>query len=248
MKIAIISDIHSNIEALHAVLRKIDKEKVDAIVNLGDIVGYNASPDECVTEIRKCEAMSVSGNHDSAVHDLTARESFNVFANQAIRWSHFKLSKENKDFLKKLPLLSIVWDRFIACHGTLKSNDSYIVKPFQARRMFNIMRKEYQRINICFFGHTHRQAVWARDVRGKVRQLKLNENPIHLNPEEMYLINPGSVGQPRQNDWRASFLIFEPEEAKITFYSVPYDLYKAQQKILKAELPSFLAERLAEGV
>ncbi len=248
MKIAIISDIHSNLEALHAVLRKIEKEKVEAVVNLGDIVGYNASPDECITEIRRCATISVSGNHDAAVYDLASRESFNVFANMAIRWTQSKLSEQNAEYLKNLPFFTILWDRFIACHGTLKSNDSYIVKPFQARRMFNAMRRDYKSIRICFFGHTHRQAVWVRDVRGKVQQLNPHETTLILDPEKMYLINPGSVGQPRQNDWRASFIIFEPDETKITFHLVPYDLYKAQQKILKSGLPSFLAERLAEGV
>ncbi len=248
MKIAIISDIHSNLEALRAVLKKIEKEKVDFIVNLGDIVGYNASPDECVSEIRKHGAISVSGNHDSAIHDLRARESFNVYANMALRWTQARLSEDNYEYLTRLPVFSIMWDRFIACHGTLKSNDSYIIKPFQARRTFNLMRKEYQNIRICFFGHTHRRAIWVRDVRGKVRHVNPGKEAFELNLEDMYLINPGSVGQPRQNDWRASFLIFEPENARITFHSVPYDLYRAQQKILEAKLPSFLAERLAEGI
>lgn len=248
MKIAVLSDIHSNIEALHAVLRKIEKEKADAIVNLGDIVGYNASPAECLDEIRKCKAISVSGNHDTAVFDLSARESFNVFAHLAIKWSEARLSHENLNYLKKLPLYTIMWDRFIACHGTLKSNDSYIEKPFQARRMFNIMRKEHQSIKLCFFGHTHRPAVWTRDVRGKIKRINPFEPVIQLDPDQMYLLNPGSVGQPRHNDWRASFVIFEPEEATVAYFSVPYDLYKAQQKIIRAQLPSFLAERLAEGI
>ncbi len=250
MKIALLSDIHSNIEALYAVLRIIEREKVDTIVNLGDIVGYNASPDECVNEIKRCDAISVSGNHDTAVFDLSARGSFNVFAHIGIRWSEARLSPGNLDYLRKLPLFSIIGVnyRFIACHGTLKSNDSYIVKPFQARRMFNLIRREYEPIKLCFFGHTHRPAVWTRDTRGRVKKMNSPAPVLQLEPDQMYLINPGSVGQPRHNDWRASFAILEPQEATVTFFTVPYDLYRAQQKIIRAELPPFLAERLAEGV
>lgn len=248
IRIAIISDVHSNIEALKAVLDEIDKEDISLIVNLGDLVGYNASPKECVDLIQQRQIISILGNHDRAATKLEFAEGFNILAYQALVWSSKSLLPEHKRFLEKLEHTRVLWNRYLLFHGAPGNPDSYIFYLFQAKKAFNYMRRKTPGVRIAFFGHTHQRAVWQRDVRGKVSNLEILEDHLLLDPEQMYLINPGSVGQPRQRQWEASYLIFISEPESIQFRSVAYDLHSAQAKIRKAQLPEYLAERLAVGV
>ena len=248
MRIAFVSDIHSNIEALQAVLDEIDREDISLIINLGDLVGYNASPGECVDLVQNRQIISILGNHDRAAMHLEFAEGFNILAYQAVVWSANTLSPEHKRFLENLQDTRLLWDRYLIFHGAPENPDAYIFYLFQAKKVFNYMRKKTAGVRIAFFGHTHQRAVWQRDVRGKVSSLDISEKPQLLDPEEMYLINPGSVGQPRESRCEATYLIFNNDPEMIQFRSVSYDLHSTQRKIRKAQLPEFLAERLAVGV
>lgn len=248
MRIAIISDIHSNLEAFQAVLQDIEKEEVSFIVQLGDLVGYNADPAECVDLVQQQRIISIQGNHDRAAALPDYAEGFNILAHQAIVWAAGVLNSAQKQFLAELPHTRIFLDRYLLFHGAPENPDAYVYHSFQAKKAFNYMRKKTPGLRIAFFGHTHRRAVWRRDVRGKVSSVELNRESLLLDPEEMYLINPGSVGQPRQKYWQASYLIFSEEPEAVRFKAVPYDLPVAQAKIRKARLPEYLAERLAAGV
>lgn len=248
MRIAIISDVHSNIEALNAVVDDIDKEDISLVVNLGDLVGYNASPKECVELVRKRQIMSILGNHDRAATQLKFAEGFNILAYQAVVWSAKTLSVDHKQFLDGLQHTKVLWNRYLLFHGAPENPDAYIFYLFQAKKVFNYMRKKTPGVRIGFFGHTHHRAVWQRDVRGKVSKVEISEDHLLLDAEQMYLINPGSVGQPRQKQWMASYLVFTNEPEAIHFRSVAYDVHSAQNKIREAQLPEYLAERLEAGV
>lgn len=247
-RIGIISDIHGNLEALEAVLEAIESESCDYIVHLGDLVGYNANPRECLQLLQHRHIISILGNHDLAILEPRTAESFNVLAYQAIRYSREQLSPNDRRFLQNLPKIEVLWDRFLLCHGTPEDIETYILNIFQAKRIFNLLRKYYEGVRVCFFGHTHVQKLWVSDQRGKVLAPHFSSDTITLDPENFYLINPGSVGQPRQQDNRARYLLFDTDREIISFRAVPYDIAKAQTKILRAHLPEYLAHRLQDGI
>ena len=246
MRLAIISDIHSNFEALKSVLPRIEHDNVDAILNLGDIVGYNASPNECLELLQERPVVSLAGNHDLALLEVSRAQNFNIIAYQALLWSREQVKPEFLDFFRNLPITR-EGKGFIACHGTPTSTDAYVVFHFQGKRVFNYLR-HLPDMRVCFFGHTHRRALWYRDIRGKIALMPCRPYEMRLDRNYLYLINPGSVGQPRDGNPEAAYAIFDDEEFSIHFKSVPYDVKAAQKRILKAGLPEYLAERLAQGV
>lgn len=246
MRLALISDIHSNLEALEAVLAQLRQESADAVLNLGDLVGYNASPNECLELLLGQNFFNLAGNHDLALLEPERAEHFNLIAHQALMWSREQLRPGFLKFLENLPLTQELGGRFLACHGTPTSADTYISYHFQGKRVFKHMSKQ-AKLKVCFFGHTHRRALWYRDVRGTVSSREITQPKVMLAREGHYLINPGSVGQPRDGSPEAAYAIFDGEEYSIHFKSVPYDLAGAQRRILKAGLAPFLAERLALG-
>jgi diadenosine tetraphosphatase ApaH/serine/threonine PP2A family protein phosphatase len=246
MRLAIIADIHSNLEALDSVLTRIDAEGVEAVLNLGDLVGYNASPNECLDLLRGRKVWSLAGNHDLALFDAERAKYFNIIAHQALMWCREQVRPEFLEFLQGLPLLREQPGSFLACHGTPANPDTYIAYHFQGKRVLKHLLSHPQ-IRVCFFGHTHRRALWYRDIRGKVALRQISPDKIKLSPQEYYLINPGSVGQPRDGNPEAAYAIFDDKELSIHFKSVPYDIGGAQRRILAAGLPAFLAERLALG-
>jgi len=247
-RIAVLSDVHGNQEAFEAVLQALSAEDVDRIILLGDLVGYNANPRECLQLAQQQGLLSILGNHDLATLDLRAAEGFNVLAYQAIRYVHSQLTADDLQYLRTLPRVEVLWDRYVMCHGTPESVDTYIFNLHQAKRIFNLLRRSFAGIRICFFGHTHMQKLWLRDARGKVTAPAMTHNTVTLDPEHMYLINPGSVGQPRQHDNRAHYLIFDSTSEHVSFKTVPYDVGKAQEKIRQARLPEYLATRLQDGI
>jgi diadenosine tetraphosphatase ApaH/serine/threonine PP2A family protein phosphatase len=246
MRLAVIADIHSNLEALDRVLARIDEEGVEAILNLGDLVGYNASPNECLELLRGRDVRSLAGNHDLALFDPERAQHFNIIAYQALMWCREQVHPEFLTYLQNLPLLQEQPGKFLACHGTPASPDTYISYHFQGKRVLKHLLG-LPHLRVCFFGHTHRRALWYRDIRGKVALRPISSGKIRLSPEEHYLINPGSVGQPRDGNPEAAYAIFDDEEFSIDFKSTPYDIGGAQRRILAAGLPPFLAERLARG-
>jgi len=246
MRLAIIADIHSNFEALERVLRQIDREEVEAILNLGDLAGYNASPNECLELLQSRTVWSLAGNHDLAMLDPERAQSFNIIAYEAIRWCREQVRPEFLEFLHGLPLLREQPGSFLACHGTPTNPDSYIAYHFQGKGVLKYLRNRTD-LRVCFFGHTHRRALWYRDIRGKVALHQISPSKMWLSPEDHYLINPGSVGQPRDGNPKAAYAIFDDAEFSIHFKSVSYDIAGAQRRILAAGLPPYLAERLAQG-
>lgn len=246
---AIISDIHGNLEALQAVLKSIESDGVDYLIHLGDLVGYNANPRECVALMREKRAVSVLGNHDLAILEPRMAKGFNVLAHQAITYCQQQLTQSEIHYLQAIPRIEVLWDRYLLCHGTPESLESYLLNLFQAKRIFNLLRKRFSGIRVCFFGHTHIQKLWICDRRGKVTSPSEMPDQIKLSEEEnMYLINPGSVGQPRQQDNRSRYLLFDTSGPTLCFKAVPYDIEKAQKKILQAKLPKYLAHRLQDGI
>ena len=237
MRVAVLSDIHANIEAFQAVVKDFENQ-ADRILNLGDIVGYNASPNECIKLARDIGMDSIFGNHDQAACNLAFADNFNLFARNAILWTRKILTHENIQFLNDLEKNHhLSWG--LACHGSPDDTSSYIALPFQARATLKRMKKGiWGQINVCLFGHTHKRKVWRMDVRGKVAP---------LNGDERYLLNPGSVGQPRNGDPRSSYFIFDTETNTVSFKLVKYNVASTIKKITKANLPEFLAKRLLDG-
>jgi predicted phosphodiesterase len=247
-RIAVLSDVHGNLEAFEAVVRALTADQVDRVMLLGDLVGYNANPRECIQLAQSRKFISILGNHDLATLEPSAAEGFNVLAYQAIKYVHSQLTKADLGYLRSLPQVEVLWGRYVMCHGTPESVDTYIFNLHQAKRIFNLLRRSFAGLRVCFFGHTHVQKLWLQDARGKVTAPAMTHTTVALDPEHMYLINPGSVGQPRQHDNRAHYLIFDRTTESVSFKAVPYDIGKAQQKIRRARLPEYLATRLQDGI
>lgn len=243
MRYAIISDIHSNIEALEAVFARISGLKVDEILCLGDIVGYNANPNECVDIVRRAGIRCIMGNHDSRASGLEEPDNFTSLAKEAVYWTREHLTEENKAFLKNLPR-ELAIDGFIAFHGSIHDTDRYIIDEKDALDNFQLLENLPGDVRLGFYGHTHVRSAMSCQ-RGKV-SLE-SEEELRLSHWKRYLINPGSVGQPRDRDPRASFIVYDRFNEKITFYRADYDIATCQEKIIKAGLPVELATRLSVG-
>ena len=250
MRILLLSDIHSNLEALEACLAAAPSH--DAVVNLGDIVGYGASPNEVTARARELGGTFVRGNHDKVVAGLDDVESFNPVAGLAALWNRGQLTPENMDWLRALPqgpvsIAELPGVQFV--HGAPQDEDQYVVTLQEA-----ILPLAESEIGVTFFGHTHIQGLFF--LRNGIAE---GANPEYasignsdifdfaLETGASYMINPGSVGQPRDGDWRAAFAVFDSESRVVTFCRVPYDLRIAQEKIIAANLPQRLATRLAAG-
>ncbi|MGQ9617973.1 MAG: metallophosphoesterase family protein [Candidatus Aminicenantia bacterium] len=246
MKYLIFSDVHSNLEALRAVFNFIWKRKFDTFIFLGDIVGYGANPNEVIEEIRKLSPVyMVRGNHDKASSGLVNLDYFNPIAAHAVMWTLERLSKENQEFLKELKAGPLrVNDEMTICHGSPWDEDYYMFNKFDALEAFSVLESK-----ICFFGHTHFPAIHI--LKGKeIKTIYPAKFPYRFKLEDgfRFLINPGSVGQPRDGNPLSSFLIYESSKKSITINRIPYDISTAQSKILNAGLPPMLANRLSSGV
>ena len=226
MKIAYISDIHSNLEALEIALHEITQRNIREICCLGDIVGYGAEPNGCVDRIREAVHKTIAGNHDFAVVGLTSTQYFNSYAQEAIHWTSQQLSETNKLFIKELPL-TCSQNGVLCVHSTPTNPQEwdYIFSREEAERQFSAFKE-----SICFIGHSHIPAEFQS--RSKKRRI----------------INVGSIGQPRDRDPRLSFVIYDTESREIERVRLKYDVEIAAAKIRKAGLPEFLAERLLWGM
>ena len=249
MLYAIISDIHGNLEAFNAVVDDIRSFKVDRIINLGDTVGYGANPVECIDLVRWLDILTVAGNHDQvAAHKQTA-DGFNFIANLAINWCVRRLPLEHKIYLHELPLALPFDGTAMAFHGSPRDVNAYLIGPLRIKGAFDFIARKFQDINIGFFGHTHQRCLWAWDhQQNKPHPIEPQADKIFLYREWRFLINPGSVGQPRDGCPLASYVIYDSEGCFLIFRQVPYDVATAQEKILAAGLPEYLAERLALGL
>lgn len=239
MRYAILSDIHANLEALEAVLADAHAQSCSEFVCLGDVVGYNANPSECVARIQKLNCPVVKGNHDEQASIAMTTEAFNELAEEAIDWTRQHLSAEDKAWLTDLRLTRQVGD-FTIVHATLDTPGQwgYVFNDLDALASFT-----FQHTPLCLFGHTHWPTAFVRD--DSVRRIPTGQ--ILLATGKKYFINPGSIGQPRDRDWRAAYCIYDTERQMVEQRRVKYDLETAQRKIRKAGLPERLADRLAWG-
>src|SRR5919204_4288207 len=236
MRFAILSDIHSNLEALDAVLEDADQQKCTDYVCLGDVVGYNANPHECVERVRSLDCPIVKGNHDEQASLPESSGDFNPLAEHAMQWTRDNLTGEDKEWLRDLRFERQVRD-FTIVHATLDtpSQWGYVFNNLDAAASFT-----YQHTTVCFFGHTHVPLVFIRDE--SVRREKVEH--VRIEAGRKYFINMGSVGQPRDGNWRAAYCIYDTENNLVQQFRVKYNLAAVQKKIAEAGLPRLLAERL----
>lgn len=244
MRYAIISDIHSNLEALRVVLDRIASMNVDATFCLGDIVGYNANPNECVEIVRSEGIRCVMGNHDSRAAGLEEPDDFNPMAARAVIWTREQLADENKLFLASLPR-ELQSSDFVIFHGSIHDTDRYIFTKDDVKENFCRLNELPGPARIGFFGHTHVQTVFV--LAGSVLSVEYGD-ALHIYNDRRYLINPGSVGQPRDGDPRSAFAVYDTKKNVVTFYRAEYDIKTCQNKVIGAGLPTRLAERLALGI
>ncbi|MCH2175751.1 MAG: metallophosphatase family protein [Lentisphaeria bacterium] len=240
MKYGVIGDIHGNLEALTTVLEECEKLGVEKYLCIGDIVGYNANPSECLEIVRNLPlAGVVMGNHDEQAAEDTDLIGFNPQAAHAIQWTRKQLSDEQREYLRNLKL-SVQIGKITIVHATLDSPRrwGYVFDKHSAGASFS-----YQFSQVCFCGHSH--VPLAFEKFGKVIGGKYEE--IRVQPGHKYLVNVGSVGQPRDGDWRAAFVIYDTDENLVKLYRLPYDIKTTQQKIRDAGLPERLAVRLENG-
>ena len=239
MRLAVFSDIHSNLEAFEAVLADARTRECTQFVCLGDVVGYNANPHECVERVREMDCPIVKGNHDEQASLIESSRDFNELAEHAIEWTRNNLTEEDKDWLRGMRFQRQVRD-FTIVHATLDTPAQwgYVFNNLDAAASFT-----YQHTAVCFFGHTHVPMAFIRDEG--IKRVRIEQ--LRIDMTKKYFINTGSVGQPRDGDWRAAYCIYHIDKNVVEQRRVKYDLATAQKKIIKAGLPRLLAERLAIG-
>lgn len=243
MKIALLADIHTNLEALEKVLLDARSQQVTSYVCLGDIVGYNANPKECLDLIRELNMPVVKGNWDEYCTSPVSLEGFDINAAESVRWTRTQLNEADRLWLNDLPYVRQT-DQFTIVHGTLERPErwGYIFSDHwsEAEGSFNC-----QTTNLCFNGHTHIPVAFARDASGTM--FSDSYTKFKLDSHKRYCINVGSVGQPRDGIPKAAYVIYNLEEQTIELRRVAYDVTRAQMKILAAGLPARLAEHLGLG-
>jgi predicted phosphodiesterase len=239
MKYAIIADIHGNLDAFQVVLDDIKAQNATHIVCLGDVVGYNAQPKECLQIVRDMNIPCVKGNHDEYCSSEDALEGFNPHAADAVHWTRNQLTEDDKLWLRELKYTRMAAN-FTMVHATLDAPQrwGYVFDKLAAAASF-----PYQNTQVCFFGHTHVPVAFMRDsvVRGGTY------SKFKIDPAKKYFINVGAVGQPRDNNPKCAYVIYDMDAGTIELRRLDYDIAAAQKKILDAGLPERLAERLAYG-
>lgn len=246
MRYLIISDIHGNLEALNALLQATKRKKFQKILILGDLVGYGANPNEVIEAVKEDKRILkiVRGNHDRVALEEGTENTFNLPAMAAILWTRRNLKEENFNFLKSLPSGPIKVENFLICHGSPIDEDLYILSSYEAFESF-VQTTE----KLTFFGHSHIPCIFTFE-KNNVSGFLLKGDYLHikLNKNLRYLINPGSIGQPRDGNPKASFMVFDSKNYSITLYRIPYDLKNTMKSIMEAGLPIHLASRLERGL
>jgi len=240
MSIAVISDIHSNLEALQTCLEYIDRlDSIDSIICLGDVVGYGADPAACIDLIMKHSDAGIIGNHDAAVVGTTDINYFNYMAREAVHWTKQQISPEQTEYLRNLPY-TFCQNNILFTHATPDNPEqwNYIFSLFEAVQQFEFFSE-----SICFIGHSHIPEIYSES-----RQIAYTHSEIvQLDSNEKYIINVGSVGQPRDGDPRLAFAVFDQDEWKIEIVRLEYDTITASRKIRERGLHKFLAFRIING-
>jgi predicted phosphodiesterase len=244
LKIAVLSDLHSNGDALDAVMRDLAARRVDRIYHLGDLVGYNAEPEKCVRWASESAAGGILGNHDAVACGKASGEFFNTPALVAARWSADRLSAGSLGYLSSLPDRLVVEKELLMVHGAPSDPDRYLFTLDDAVEELDALARSPS-IRVVFFGHTHVPAAVVRRRDGTTASVSPGE--YALKEGETALLNPGSVGQPRDRNPGASFLMFDTRTRMASWVRTPYDIQACQRKVLEAGLPRFFATRLSEG-
>jgi len=244
MRLGVVSDIHGNLEALESVLAALDQRDVDRIVCLGDIVGYNANPKECLAIVRERCPVAIRGNHERMVLG-GALKGLRKETRNATSWTRSQLTQEETAYLASLPDEAVVDDAAaLLVHGSPRDPDEYILSDDVIHASLDLLARDYPDARICFFGHSHFPMVLGPpDVHVRLRETQT----VRLLPDRRYLVNPGSVGQPRDSCPLASCAVYDTDEKTIELLRLEYDLEKTQRKIREAGLADRLALRLALG-
>jgi len=239
MRLGFVSDVHANLEALTAVLRELERLKVDRVLCLGDVVGYHANPNECVELLARSDALTIAGNHDRAAVGIIEPTDFGPAARRAIYWTRCVLLPEHARRLSALDVFARIDERVCVVHAALHPtpNDQYhLSTPLRVAKSFEKLQSGEIPARLCFFGHTHRARVHHSDGR-QISELPVGPEPLHLDLDGgYYLVNPGSVGQPREHDRRAAFAIFDDRQSTIEIHRVDYDAESCMQKAAAAGL------------
>ncbi|MCM8773978.1 MAG: metallophosphatase family protein [Candidatus Omnitrophica bacterium] len=240
MRYAIFSDVHSNLEAFQTLLGWLKNQNIDSYILLGDIIGYGANPNEVIGLLKELNSVCLAGNHDWAMIGKFDIDCFNSNAKNALLWTRSILREEEINYLFTFPLI-YQEKNFTCVHGSLWEPEefNYVIDPQEAILNFKIMEKQ-----ICFIGHSHRKELY---VWSDKKLYYSTDEEITLEENSKYIVNVGSVGQPRDRDNRLCVCIYDDEEKKISFTRLSYDIRRAANKIIKAGLPPILAERLYSG-
>lgn len=246
MRILVLSDLHANSSALGAVLGAVEG-RWDSCLCLGDVVGYGPDPNEVTSRLRELRAKTIRGNHDKAVAGLMDTSDFNPVAKAAVDWTRSQLLPENLAWLTALPQGPLETAGVVLVHGAFQDEDEYVFTPEQA--LDGLLDSTAA---ITFFGHTHHQGGFSyQDSRLEVLQIRPRATesfaPLRVDPDKRYLLNPGSIGQPRDGDPRAAFAIADLEHQVVEFWRVQYDIAAVQERMRRAHLPEPLAQRLVLG-
>ncbi len=250
MRHLILSDLHAGLEALEACF-KLAEGKYDAAVCLGDIVGYGPDPEAVIDRIRKQTSLMIRGNHDKACCGITSAEDFNPWARAATYWTRASLDEAHLGFLHELPAGPMDVAGFSIVHGSARDEDQYVLSDADALPLL-----QNQRQPVVFFGHTHLQGGFSLNSAGRLQRIPTGHGDdeqdacattVRLDEESLYLVNPGSVGQPRDGNWRAAFAIFDDTGRSVEYYRTVYDLASTQRKMFRAGLPEPLIRRLEMG-
>lgn len=245
MRYLIVTDLHANLEALEAVLAQ-SQGRYDRVLCCGDLIGYGADPNPVIDWARKTCTVTVRGNHDKACAGVDDLEWFNPVAKQAALWTYAALTPANAEWIRELPKGPLSVDSFQLVHGTPFDEDEYLVQASEANQSF-----EYMETRLVFFGHTHLQGgfIWNRSRVETIPRTspRSDRQVMEVDPDCAYLINPGSVGQPRDGDRRAAYCLYDTDASMVTYCRTEYDIPGAQRKIRAAGLPDVLAERLSVG-
>jgi predicted phosphodiesterase len=247
MRFFVFSDIHSNIEALEACLQRATLAGYDKVFCCGDIVGYGPNPIEAIDAIRNLNAVTIRGNHDRVAASQDAASEFNPHARRAILWTRSVLPDDYRQYLSDLTVGPLAVDANAQMvHGAITHEDDYIFTGADATENLRLADKR-----VTFFGHSHFPVVFANDAAGNPVSPPTYEfdefTAVRCESNQKFLVNPGSVGQPRDGDPRASFLIWDQERARLEFYRVEYNVELTQKKMRDVQLPLYLIERLSHG-
>jgi predicted phosphodiesterase len=246
MRILVLSDLHANGTALDAVLDAA-RGQWELSVCLGDVVGYGPDPNEVTTRLRELGTKTIRGNHDKAVTGLMPTDDFNPVAKAAVDWTRAQITPEHLTWLAALPRGPLATDGLVLVHGAFQDEDEYVFTPAQA--LEGLLDSTAA---VTFFGHTHHQGGFAyQDSQLEVLQIRPRASEsfaaLRIDDSRRYLLNPGSIGQPRDGDARAAFAIADLEHQTVEFWRVPYDVAAVQERMRAARLPEPLVQRIMVG-